>query len=826
MLSNRVRFGVFEVDLRAGELRKQGIRIKLQDQSFQVLAMLLDRPGEMVSREEMRKRLWPVDTFVEFDVGLNTAVSKLRNALGDSADAPRYVETLPRRGYRFVFPVENLVGVTDLHEPNSPLTGHDQLEDVNSGSKRLETVEQPPASKRHLRWWLAGLVGSGVLVWGSFRTNDVRHVRWARNQAVPEVARLVDQDKDDEAFRLAKQAEQYIPNDPLLLRVTRSFTAPISIQTTPPGADIYVRTYSSSDQDWTFLGKSPLVNVGVPWGYLRWRITKQGFETVEAASGILRNENLNFTLEAAGGGPAGMVRVPGGTFQFRSTAPVELDGYWLDKYEVTNRQFKEFVGRGGYQNHINWKQDFIKDGRSISWDDAMHEFRDSTGRPGPSSWELGSYPEGQADFPVSGVSWYEAAAYCESAGKSLPTIYHWYKAAGLGIDSHILHFSNFSGKGPVRIGENQGLGPYGTYDMAGNVKEWAWNETGVKRYILGGAWNEPSYMFASQDAQPPLSRSGTSGFRCAKYTGPLPTKLTSPITTLARDYTREKPAAESAFALYKGLYSYDPTELDARVESVDDASADWRKEKISFRAAYGVERVTAYLFLPRNAHPPYSVVVYFPGVSSFFKESSSSVNPESVSFAVKSGRAVLYPIYMGTYERRISSPSLRQTWEEIVQPGSACLPVGPKAGRDLVVQWAKDIERAVDYLETRKDIDAHRLAYYGRSLGAVWGPVMTAVEPRFKASVLLGGGLPFEKLPSEIEPLNFATRVKVPTLMLNGRDDFMFPVQSSQLPLFRLLGVPDSRKRHVLFDSGHVPPDKPVVKESLDWFDRYLGPVN
>jgi formylglycine-generating enzyme required for sulfatase activity/dienelactone hydrolase len=656
--------------------------------------------------------------------------------------------------------------------------------------------------------------------------SGLRKARWARNQALPEIARLIDQGELDKGYRLALESGRYIPSDPLLLRLVSSFTVPVSIQTNPSGASVYVRTYSATDEDWTLLGKSPLENVRVPWTYFRWKIMKQGFESIQVASGVLPNVNLNFTLDAPSASPPGMVRVPGGTFRFRSAAPVELDSYWLDKYEVTNKQFKEFVDRGGYQDHLNWKQSFIKDGRSLSWEEAMTEFRDSTGRPAPSGWELGSYPEGQADFPVGGVSWYEAAAYCESVGKSLPTVYHWYKAAGLGIDSEILRFSNFSGKGPVRIGETQGLSPYGTYDMAGNVREWAWNETGAKRYILGGAWDEPSYMFAIQDAQPPISRSSTSGFRCAKYGGSLPTKLTSPITTLTRDYTREKPAPESAFALYKSLYSYDPAELDARVESVDDSSANWRKEKITFQASYGVERVTAYLFLPRDAHPPYSVVVYFPGVSSFFKKSSSSISPESASFAVKSGRAVLYPIYMGTYERRINSPTLRQTFDEIVQPGGACLPVGPKAGRDLVVQWSKDIQRAVDYLATRKDIDAHRLAYYGLSLGAVWGPVMTAVEPRFKASVLLGGGLPFEKLPSEIEPLNFATRVKVPTLMLNGRDDFMFPVDSSQLPLFRFLGVPNSRKRHVLFDSGHVPPDKPVVKESLDWLDHYLGPVH
>lgn len=105
--SGRVaRFGAFEVDLAAGELRKSGVRIRLQEQPFQVLALLLERPGDVVTREELRQKLWPADTFVDFDHSLNTAILKLREALSDSASSPRYVETLPRRGYRFVAPVE------------------------------------------------------------------------------------------------------------------------------------------------------------------------------------------------------------------------------------------------------------------------------------------------------------------------------------------------------------------------------------------------------------------------------------------------------------------------------------------------------------------------------------------------------------------------------------------------------------------------------------------------------------------------------------------------------------------------------------------------
>ena len=97
-----LHFGVFEVDLRSRELRKQGMRVKLQDQPFQVLAILLEHPGEVVTRDELRKNLWPDDTFVDFDHSLSTAINKIREALGDSAESPRYVETLPRRGYRLI----------------------------------------------------------------------------------------------------------------------------------------------------------------------------------------------------------------------------------------------------------------------------------------------------------------------------------------------------------------------------------------------------------------------------------------------------------------------------------------------------------------------------------------------------------------------------------------------------------------------------------------------------------------------------------------------------------------------------------------------------
>ena len=139
--------------------------------------------------------------------------------------------------------------------------------------------------------------------------------------------------------------------------------------------------------------------------------------------------------------------------------------------------------------------------------------------------------------------------------------------------------------------------------------------------------------------------------------------------------------------------------------------------------------------------------------------------------------------------------------------------------------WSKDIGRSIDYLETRRDIDRGRIAYYGFSTGAVQGPIFTAIEPRFKASILLGGGVGGVALPPDIEPVNFAPRVRVPTLMVAGKEDFARPVETLQRPIFNLLGVPPEQKDLRLIDGGHIPRLQDIIREILAWLDRFAGPV-
>ena len=650
------------------------------------------------------------------------------------------------------------------------------------------------------------VLAAGVAGWLWWRSTS--GARWVRDIAIPEIERLIARDDYDGAFRMTRDALAVLPDDPFLKQRWTDITFLVNLDTDPSGADVAVRGYLAHDKEWIPIGRTPLAGVRVPYAHVRVRITKPGFTPVDASLG---NLDIKYKLDAVEATPPGMVRAQA-VVGVVGTEAVQLGDYWIDRLEVTNQQYKAFVDRGGYEKQEYWKEPFVDGDRTLSFAEAMTRVRDATGRPGPSTWELSTFPEGQASFPVSGVSWYEAAAYCLFAGKSLPTAYHWRGASGSSSGftvnfSEILNVSNFSSKGPVPVGTRPGLSAIDAYDMAGNVKEWTASETGGKRLILGGGFNEPSYMFNDPDAQPPFDRLPAYGFRCVKYGGPVPDAATRPITFATRDVSTERPVSDELFDAFRNQYRYDATPLAATLESTEDAPA-WRKETISFDAAYGKERIRAYLFLPRNAVPPYQAIVYFPPGDALFLRSSRELRMNTIDFLIRSGRALMFPIYKGTYERG---------------PAAAA---GSAGARDLIVQRSKDLGRSIDYLATRPDIDSTRLGYYGISLGATVGSIVTAIEPRFRASILVSGGLTAARPLPDADPLNFAPRIKVPTLMVNGRGDFAFQYDRAQLPLYKLIGTDPKDKDHKTFNGGHIPlVIHDMIKEILDWYDKYLGPV-
>jgi cation efflux family protein/sulfatase-modifying factor enzyme 1 len=257
------------------------------------------------------------------------------------------------------------------------------------------------------------------------------------------------------------------------------------------------------------------------------------------------------------------------------------------------------------------------------------------------------------------------AEAAHSAADSINEVFH------VSATSAIAPLSNFSGKGLAPHGQYHGMSAVGAFDMAGNVKEWCFNATSGDRFILGGAWNEPVYMFSEADGQPAFSRTDNFGFRLVKNDKVNPS-LTQPVEYPHRDFSKETPVTKSVFDLMRGLYAYDKPPLRASVDAVDDSDEHWRKEKVSYDAAYGNERISAYVFLPRHTQPPYQTVVYFPGSSVILTHSSAEVQPEFGAAVIRSGRAFVLPIYKSTYER--GTRSLRIILPKRIYIASMCWP--------------------------------------------------------------------------------------------------------------------------------------------------------
>ncbi|MBN1831119.1 MAG: SUMF1/EgtB/PvdO family nonheme iron enzyme [Deltaproteobacteria bacterium] len=466
------------------------------------------------------------------------------------------------------------------------------------------------------------------------------------------------------------------------------------------------------------------------------------------------------------------------------------------------------------------------DGKDLSWDQAMKEFVDQTGRPGPSTWNAGTYPDGQDDWPVNGVCWHEAAAYAEFAGKALPTSSHWEAATGLDINTmrilrSLIPQSNFRGEGPEAVGANPGMVYSGAYDMAGNVREWCWNETSKGRCVRGGAWNEGTYMITILIGAPALDRSPRNGFRCVRYADPAKVAASAfaMIKHGSRTYDNVVPAPEAVFQSYRNQFSYDAKDLRPVVEERKD-QPDWVTERISFEAAYPGERMQLFLFLPKTAAPPYQTVIYFPGANVPFPGytiqnlEEDYFHRDLIRTVTNSLRAFVFPIYQGTFGRNQNFPE------------SYIIVFGEDTHRyvELLTQIIKDFKRSVDYLETRKEIDSTRLAYLGISWGSCMGAIIPAVDDRLKASVLVIGGFLQPYIRPEMDQINYVTHVKVPTLMLNGRyDEVGFPYETTVKPMFDLLGTPSEHKRLVLADTDHFFPRNELIKEMDAWLNKYLG---
>ena len=682
--------------------------------------------------------------------------------------------------------------------------------------------------RAHRRLWtlgclfvVAGITAASIQGWRHF---------WVRSQAVPELVRLADAGENWPAFLLARRLEAIVPGEATVEKLRPRFGGETRRQFRPVGATLLARPRTGVDTEWVELGQVGPGPLAAPLGDSVFRLQAAGYEPREFAMNVssfgfdtLRIQGV-LALPRSGEAPPGMVLIetpPTGARLFAlsplcSLTFVEegrIGTFFVDTREVTNREFKRFVDAGGYQRREYWTEPFGRDGKRVTWNEAMAGFRDSTGRPGPAGWRLGAYRTRHRGVAGDRCQLVRGVRVRGLRGKRLPSVYHQAVASARFVGGDALPGSNFSGK-LAPVGTYRGsLNYWGLYDTAGNAREWCSNVSGQQRFALGGAADGPAYMFwnVEDNARSAFDRAAMTGFRCVKTVAsnlPDP-KLDEPLQRKSlTDWSKVQGFSDDTWKTWQGLLSYSKGQLDERVEWKDDAIPTRRIEKVTFAATEPHERVTVYLFLP-DGHkypPPWQPVIFIhPGFGSAVSSSQDGHNTMDTGFwdyLVKDGRAVVYPVFKGVFERgggpQNSGDFTWSTWQ----------------------QRAKDVFRTIDYLQTRGDIRADRLGLLAASGGADGGIVVSAADPRIKAAVLVGGGM-YGDPSTDREMIGFASRIWVPLQMVSGRSD-----NWGQEVLLASLATPSSRKRFIQFDGDHSLAgfEKDVIRVNLEWFDRYLGP--
>jgi TolB-like protein/dienelactone hydrolase len=703
--------------------------------------------------------------------------------------------------------------------------------------------EPTPHTRRALRvrWIIPALVAlvgmAALLTWTLQKRGQER---WAREDALPRLQALIAADDYVGAFDLAREIERVTPNDPVLRELESSYSAKVRLDTAPTGAKVFYRPYAGGEEDWRLIGETPLVDVAMPLGVGLWRLEKEGHDTALLAlrnpglqlgnspeadfRQMMRGVDLAIPLADAATSPEGMVLVPAipAAIPGFGDDPIEVPVFFIDRYEVRNRDFKEFVDASGYAEADHWRD--LPFGEGGEWRSAVAAFVDVTGRPGPSTWRAGTYPDGMADHPVTGVSWFEAMAYCRFRGKELPTAYHWYRAAGgiveywESVSSAIVHGSNFGGRELAPVGRFGSIGPHGTYDMAGNAREWLWTEGSLGRRVAGGAFIDPPYLYLESGEAPPTDRSAGSGFRCMRTAQPGPANedLRQPVAMEDIDYAAMEPIGDAAYAVLAQQLDYRATPFTPRFEQATSSNPAWTVERITLPAGYDDTSFAVQFFLPTDRRSPSGVIFYFPHAGDLvgpvttggFDPAAGSI---PLDFLLKSGWALAVVAFDGAFERQW--PAKRR---QGMNPAERV--------RLLRRHWREELGRTIDYLATREDVDARRLGWFGISFGASAMLPLLAEEKRIGAAVLYGGGLGGGSvLPASEWVYNYLPRITQPVLMLNGRWDIEVALEGQQ-KLFELLGSPVDAKKHVVYEAGHGHlPRFQVEKETLEWFERHLG---
>ncbi len=662
--------------------------------------------------------------------------------------------------------------------------------------------------------------------------------RWQAAEAARAAERLADfvdaarADNVAKAFMAARELTEAQKRTDEFLALWPDVATPVHLDVATPGATVSFRPYGGSSESlWIPLGTAPLDDaIALPNDVIEVRVEKAEFETghhavrvpgptAQQIEGSLVNVGpVAIELTPKGAIAIDMVRVPATDFPVfvtRWTSDVlgshraHVPSFAVAKREVSNREYQDFVDARGYDDARYWQGLPVDRGA----------FVDSTGYPGPASWTLGHFAEGAGDLPVSGVSWHEAVAYARYRDAQLPTIHHWARYAmapweGMGpVLPALSAAGNFNQTGALTTRASRALGPWGTFDTAGNVREWLWNEVGDERLAMGGSWNDYASESGDLTSVDPSTRGPTIGIRLMRtleHSGIDAAQLAA-ITPVGIEMARQ-PVADEAFTIMRAQFSAQRRRpVSVEIETVDGTDTWLLERHVLHYDGDAIMRI--YVMKPQRTSARYQAIVLAPHSGAMVPQAAKHLRAvlSHAKSVVRTGRWVFMPEWLGTFSRRAPPPA---NVEELSE-----------RQRRAALAWYQDSSDTLEYIATFDAIDQDHIGLLAESYGSVViAPIILALQPMYKAAVLVSAGVVLRPMHPMVDSVNYLPRVIQPVLTANGRFDPTFPRDTSQQPFFDALGTPAAEKRSVVYEGGHFryPPNL-LAAEIAAWYDRYLG---
>ncbi len=643
------------------------------------------------------------------------------------------------------------------------------------------------------------------------------------NVKLPEIMQAMEAGNRLKVFKEATELLEVYDDNEILLNYIAKVAMVGNIKTEPMGVQVSYKLVEDSNDRWINLGTTPVTKHQFPPGLvdIRYQLSNGSFVEDRTHPWYLRRVDNLFVLPDHTNYADGFKLYVGGNMNLSfpgidHLSKKRVEAYAISLKEVTNAEYREFLRAGGYKKPEYWDFPFKMGDKLFKFEQVMSRFTDAFGSPGPVGWTYGQYPSSKDDFPVTGISWFEARAYARFREMQLPDVYQWANAARLSRAANFVPKSNFSKSSLVSTINPESANEGGLENIAGNAREWIRNPLNTDRSkyaILGGSYLDDDYFFNDYYGQDAFNRGPGNGLRLVQNLGSLDVEPgpAEVIGVSVRDFMAETPVSDEVFQIFLGQFDYanDPLKAKVSTKKVGDFTVD-RYETPAMYQSEKDEKLVGYVFYDPSLAPPYKPIIFFPGSGAIHQPKTEVMvqsTPKSINYLLKEGYALIHPIYKSTYER---GDELKSDY-----------PDESDSYKNHVIMWGRDYRRSIDYIASRDDMDMTNLSYYGISWGGEMANILLAIDDRVQMAVLYVAGLCFQKAKIEVDAINYTPRIKMPTLMLNGRFDQFFPLETSQKPMFQFLGTPDEDKEHYVFQSGHNVPQKELIARHLGWLKRY-----